>query len=103
MYATRIRAKELALRKVLGASAVNILLTLSKEYIKLTFASFIVAAPIAYVIMQRWLENFFYRIEIVWWMLAVPGVLTLSLALLTVGFQSLKTALAKPIDSLRNE
>jgi len=76
---------------------------LSKEYVRLTVMAFIVAAPISYLLIQKWLQNFFYRIEISWWMFVIPGVLILGIALLTVSAQSLKTALSKPAESLRNE
>jgi putative ABC transport system permease protein len=103
MYAVRLRVRELALRKVLGASVFNLLSLLSKEYIKLTLAAFAVAAPLSYVLIQKWLENFYYRIEIEWWMFAMPGATVLAVALLTVSAQSIKTALANPVRSLRNE
>lgn len=103
MYVIKIRAKEIALRKVLGASVTNLLFMLSKEYVRLTVAAFVVAAPISYLLIQKWLQNFFYRIEIAWWMFIIPGMLILIIALFTVTAQSLKTALSKPADSLRNE
>lgn len=103
MYVIKIRTKEIALRKVLGASVLNLLLMLSKEYVRLTVMAFIVAAPISYLLIEKWLQNFFYRIEISWWMFVIPGVLILGIALLTVSAQSLKTALSKPAESLRNE
>ena len=103
MYAIRLRLKEMALRKVLGATVFNLLTMLSKEYVRLTVASFIVAVPLSYMLMEKWLQNFYYRIDIVWWMFAIPGVLILFIALLTVGVQSISTAMANPVDSLRNE
>ena len=103
MYVIRTRVKELALRKVLGASVIDLLALLSREYIRLTVAAFIVAVPVSYLLMQKWLQNFFYRIEIEWWMFAIPGAMILSIALLTVGAQSLRTALANPVESLRNQ
>jgi putative ABC transport system permease protein len=103
MYVIKVRTKEIALRKVLGASVANLLLMLSKEYVRLTVVAFVVAAPISYFLIQKWLQNFFYRIEIAWWMFVIPGVLILAVALITVSAQSLKTALSKPADSLRNE
>ena len=103
MYAIRLRVKELALRKILGASVFNLLTLLSKEYIKLTFAAFAVAAPLSYVLIQKWLENFYYRIEIEWWMFLIPGAIVLAVALLTITAQSIKTALANPVSRLRND
>jgi putative ABC transport system permease protein len=103
IYVIRTRVKELALRKILGASIFNLLNMLSREYIKLTLVAFVVAVPVSYLLMQKWLQNFFYRIDIEWWMFAIPGAMILSIALLTVGAQSIRTALANPVESLRNE
>lgn len=103
MYAIRMRVKELALRKVIGASVFNLLSMLSKDYTRLTLGAFVVAAPLSYLLITKWLENFYYRIEIEWWMFAVPGAGILLIALLTVSAQSITTALANPVESLRNE
>ena len=103
LYVIKIRTKEIALRKVLGASVTNLLLMLSKEYVRLTVIAFLVAAPISYLLIQKWLQNFFYRIEISWWMFVIPGVLILGIVLLTISAQSLKTTLSKPAESLRND
>lgn len=103
MYVIRLRKKEIALRKVLGASVTNVLLMLSREYVRLTFAAFVIAAPISFLLIQKWLQTFSYQIEIAWWMFIIPGILILTIALITVSAQSLKTALSKPADSLRTE
>jgi putative ABC transport system permease protein len=103
LYSIKIRTKEIALRKVLGATVTNLLVMLSREYFRLTVVAFIVAAPIAYFLIDQWLQKFSYRIAVSWWMLVVPGFLILFIAFFTVSAQSLKTALAKPADKLRNE
>jgi len=103
MYVIKIRTKEIALRKVLGASVVNLLLMLSREYVKLTIAAFVIAAPVSFFLIQKWLQNFSYHIEIAWWMFIIPGMTILFIALITICAQSLKTALSNPTDSLRNE
>jgi putative ABC transport system permease protein len=103
MYVIKIRTKEIALRKVLGATVSTLLLMLSKEYVKLTVVAFVLATPIAYYLIDKWLQTFSYHIEIAWWMFVIPGVTVLAITLLTVSAQSLKTALSKPAESLRTE
>ncbi len=103
MYVIKLRKKEIAMRKVLGASVTNVLVMLSREYIKLTVAAFVIAAPISFFMIQKWLQNFSYRIDTAWWMVVTPGILILAIALITVSAQSLKIAMSRPTDSLRNE
>ncbi len=91
------------MRKVLGASVPGILLLLSKDFLKLVTVAFVVAVPLAYVAMQRWLEDFAYRVEISWETFLLAGSLTLAIALLTVCYQSIKAALTNPVESLRYE
>jgi putative ABC transport system permease protein len=97
------RTKEIAVRKVLGASVPNLLLMLSKTYIKLVLVGCALAFPIAYVLTNQWLQGFVYKINIEWWMIVVPGILVLLAMLLTIAGQSIRAALANPADSLRNE
>jgi putative ABC transport system permease protein len=97
------RTKEIGVRKVLGASVPNITLLLSKEFTKWVLAANIIAWPSAYFLMNRWLNNFAYRIEIGWLEFVFAGVLTFMIAVSTVSYQSLKAGLANPIDSLRYE
>jgi len=97
------RTKEIGIRKVLGASVPNILILLSKEFAKWVLLANIIAWPIAYFAMNRWLQNFAYRISIEWWMFLLAAVLVLVIALCTVGFQAAKAALANPAESLRYE
>ena len=91
------------MRKVLGATVANLLMMLSKEYVKLTAVAFVLTTPIAYYLIDTWLKSFSYRISIAWWMFVIPGALILVIALFTVNVQSLRTALSKPVDKLRNE
>ena len=97
------RTKEIGIRKVLGASVSNILLLLSKDYIKLILIAFIIAIPVANYFITEWLQEFAYRIEVQWWMFAVPGLLVLLIALFSVMGQTWKAARANPVESLRDE
>lgn len=103
LYVIKTRTKEIALRKVLGATVASVLLMLSKEYARLTVGAFVIAAPVAYYLIDQWLQGFSYHIGISWWMLVIPGIFILALAVVTVSVQSLRTALSKPADKLRNE
>jgi putative ABC transport system permease protein len=97
------RTKEIGIRKVLGASVQNLLLLLSKEFLMLVLISFIVAFPVAWIVMNNWLQDFAYRIQIRWWIFAIAGFLAIIIAVLTVSVQALKAAIANPVKSLRTE
>jgi ABC-type antimicrobial peptide transport system permease subunit len=97
------KGKEVAVRKVLGASLGSILVLFSKEYLRLMLISFVLAAPIAYYFVNDWLNTFANRIELQWWLFLLPGGAVLCLALLVVSFKSLKAANANPVDTLRYE
>ncbi|MCH8247366.1 MAG: ABC transporter permease [Bacteroidetes bacterium] len=97
------RTKEIGVRKVLGASAQNITLLLSKDFVLLVGIAFLIASPLAYFAMQRWLEDFAYHFDIGFGLIALAGVAALVLALLSVSYQSLKASLANPVDSIRYE
>ncbi|MCH8963307.1 MAG: ABC transporter permease [Bacteroidetes bacterium] len=102
-YTTGQRAKEIGIRKVLGASVTSIILLLSKDFTKLIVIAFLLAAPIAYLALDRGLDAFAYRVEVGLMTLALAGGLTLLLAWLTISYQSIKTALTNPVTSLRDE
>ncbi|MEM6631585.1 MAG: ABC transporter permease [Bacteroidota bacterium] len=97
------KTKEVGVRKVLGASLPSILWLFGREFTRLLALAFLIAAPLAWWVMQNWLENFTYRIEIGAGIFAMAIAATFLIALLTVGFQSMKAALANPVDSLKNE
>jgi predicted permease len=97
------RTKEIGIRKVLGASVAGIVQLLSKEYLRLVVIAIVLATPVAWWAMNKWLENFAYRIHVQWWMFALAGLAGLAIALLTVGFHAVKAAMANPVKSLRTE
>jgi putative ABC transport system permease protein len=97
------RTKEIGIRKVLGASVTGIVALLSKDFIKLVVIAFVIATPPAWYAMHKWLQNFAYQIDLEWWLVGLAGGLTLLVAFATVSYQSLKAALANPVDSLRSE
>lgn len=102
-YIAEQRTKEIGIRKVLGASISGILSMLSKDFMKLVLIAFIIAAPIAILMMNKWLQEFAYRINLSWWVFIVTGILALLVALITISFQALRAATANPVKSLRNE
>jgi len=102
-FAAQQRIKEIGIRKVLGASEAGIATLLSKDFIQLVLISFVIAFPVAWWAMNKWLQSFAYRINISWWVFAVAGLAALLIALLTVSFQAIKAAIANPVKSLRTE
>ena len=97
------RTKEIGIRKVLGASAPGVTLLITRELVVLVGLAIVLAAPLAYFGMQRWLETFAFRIEISWWIFIIAGSLALAIALLTVSYQAIRAALADPVKALRYE
>ncbi len=97
------RTKEIGIRKVLGASVQNLLVMLSKEFLVLVLISLIVAIPVAWWVMNNWLQDFAYRIQMPWWVFVIAGLLAIFIAVLTVSIQAVKAAVANPIKSLRTE
>lgn len=102
-YAAKQRIKEIGVRKVLGASVVQIIGLLSASFLKLVFVSFIIAAPVTWLMMNKWLQGFSYRTDLVWWIFGAAGLLSLVIAFVTVSVQAVKAAAANPVKSLRTE
>jgi putative ABC transport system permease protein len=102
-YTAQVKKKEIGIRKVLGASIVNIARLLAKEFVLLVLIAFVIATPLAWFAMNKWLQDFAYRINISWWVFFIAGITAIMIALLTVSFQAIKAALANPVNSLRNE
>ena len=102
-FSARQRTKEIGVRKVLGASVAGIAGLLSKDFIKLIILANLFAWPVAYYVMNSWLQGFAYRIEMAWWVFALAGGLALVVALLTVSTQAIRAALTNPVEALRYE
>jgi putative ABC transport system permease protein len=102
-FSAEQRSKEIGIRKVLGASVAGITGLLSMDFLKLVGIAFLIATPLAWWCMHRWLETFAYRIGISWWMFGVAGGIALLIALVTVSFHSIRAAVANPVRSLRSE
>lgn len=103
VHTARQMAKEISIRKVLGASASGIVMYLSKELIMLTIVAMFIAIPITWWAMQQWLDNFAYRTQLSWWLFALAGVAVLLTTIFTISFQAVKAAIANPVKSLRSE
>jgi len=97
------RNKEIGIRKVLGASIAGITTMLSKDFVKLVLLAIVIATPVAWWAMTKWLQDFAYRIDVSWWMVALAGLAAIVIALITISFQSIKAAVINPVKSLRSE
>ena len=102
-FSAENRKKEIGIRKVLGAKVSGIATLLSKDFVVLVFIAILVATPIAWWVMNKWLQSFSYRVDIKWWMFAMAGIIAAIIALVTVSFQAIKAAIANPVKSLRTE
>ncbi|CAN5343436.1 ABC transporter permease [soil metagenome] len=102
-YSAKQRIKEIGIRKVLGASVGNIVTALSINFVKLVFVAIIISSPIAWWVMNKWLEGYAYKIGISWWIFVLSGLAAISIAVITVSFQAIKAALMNPVKSLRTE
>jgi putative ABC transport system permease protein len=102
-FSAEQRTKEIGIRKVLGASVASIVGLLSKDFLKLVAVAIIVASPIAWYVMSKWLQDFAYRISIGWWMFIMAAILALIIAFVTIGFQAIRAANTSPVKNLRTE
>ncbi|MGQ7869071.1 ABC transporter permease [Sunxiuqinia sp. sy24] len=103
LYDTRSRIKEIGIRRVNGATIIDVMAMLNKDFVKWVTIAFVLACPIAWYAMSRWLENFAYKTTLSWWIFALAGILALGIALLTVSWQSWRAATRNPVEALRYE
>jgi putative ABC transport system permease protein len=102
-FIAELRTKEIGIRKVNGAKIIEVLAILNKDFIKWTATAFLIATPVAWYAMNKWLENFAYKTALSWWVFALSGMLALGIALLIVSWQSWRTARRNPVEALRYE
>ena len=102
-FLAEARTKEIGVRKILGASVINILGLVSKEYVVMISVSLVLAFPLAYYIMTEWLQNFAYRISIGWQLFTAAGIVSIALAIITISFHAIKVATRNPVESLKSE
>jgi putative ABC transport system permease protein len=102
-YAAEQRVKEIGIRKVLGASSQRIVAMLSKDFLQLVLIAALIAFPVAWLAMDRWLQDFAYRIHLSWWTFLLAGLIAMLIALVTVSMKAIKAAVANPVKSLRAE
>lgn len=102
-FSAEQRKKEIGIRKTLGSSVLGIVVLLSKDFLTIVVIAILIAVPVSWFAMNKWLQNFAYRIQIEWWIFFLAGGLAILIALVTVSFQAIKAAVANPVDSLRTE
>jgi putative ABC transport system permease protein len=102
-YVVQQRIKEIGIRKILGASLFSIVMLVSKNFVRLIIIALFIAFPLGYLLMDKWLQDFVYRVDIQWWVFFVAGIAAIGIALLTVSFQSIKVAVMNPVKSLKSE
>lgn len=102
-YTAQVKIKEIGIRKVLGASVANITTMLSKDFLGLVLISLLIASPVAWYLMSKWLQNYTYRTDIRWWEFAIAGSATILIAFATISYQAIKAALMNPVKTLRSE
>lgn len=103
MFTAQQRSKEIRIRKILGANVTTIITMLSKDFLKLIAVSILISIPIAWYLMHWWLQDFAYRISINWWVFAIASIIMILIAMTTISFQAIKTAMANPVKSLKTE
>ncbi len=103
LFTAERRGKEIGIRKVLGATAADIALMLNRQFIRLVLLALVIASPVAWILAHRWLQDFAYRVPVEWWVFVLAGFGAIGLAVVTVGYQSMRAALTNPIKSLRSE
>ncbi|MEQ9378249.1 MAG: ABC transporter permease [Imperialibacter sp.] len=102
-FSTQQRAKEVGVRKVLGASISHIVALFASRFVKMVMIGYVIALPVGWWLIDHWLQEFAYRVTVEWWMLALPGLAAVAVAFLTISSQSARAAMANPVDSLRTE
>ena len=103
LFMANSRVKEIGIRKVLGATALSITMLLSRDFVRLVLIAFVIASPVAVWILHSWLQGFTYRIDISWWIFALTGIISIMIALITIGYQAVHAALMNPVKNLRTE
>ena len=102
MFTAEQRTREIGIRKVLGASLGSIIVLLSRDFLRLVVIAIVVASPLSWLYLRGWLQDFVYRIPIGWWVFVLAGGAAILLALVTIGWQAIRAAMANPVDSLRS-
>jgi putative ABC transport system permease protein len=102
-YMAEQRSKEIGIRKVLGATVSQVTGLLSKDFVKLVLVAIVIASPLAWWMMHKWLQDFAYRVDVSGWLLAAAGGMVIGIAMLTISLQAIRAAMANPVDSLRAE